>query len=237
MTALEQLFEAKMALGRHSEVVSPLEGLIAAHPYRERLHAQLMLALYRSDRQADALQAYQNARRRLVEELGIEPGAPLRELEQAVLAQDPALALPVPVAARPEASAAASQPAEPEAPPAPAARRLVSIVFVDLVGSTGLAERLDPESMHALLDRFMDRCSTVIERHENRAIVEVNQAVHSWGGITLHDIINDRFAHKAIEKGADGLIAVAALATITLFAACGPCLVLIDEWVAYAREL
>jgi len=100
---LEQLIEAKLALGGHAEVVEQLEVLIGEHPYRERLRAQLMLALYRSDRQADALQAYQHARQTLVEELGIEPGERLRELEQAVLAQDPALAWPTvkPVAVAP----------------------------------------------------------------------------------------------------------------------------------------
>jgi DNA-binding SARP family transcriptional activator len=94
LVALEQLVEAKLALGRHAELVGQLETLIAQHPYRERLRAQLMLALYRSDRQADALQAYQNARRTLVEELGIEPGERLRRLERAILAQDPSLQLP-----------------------------------------------------------------------------------------------------------------------------------------------
>ena len=94
VAALEQLVEAKLALGRHVEVVAQLETLIAEHPYREGLRAQLMLALYRCDRQADALQAYQEARRTLVEELGIEPGERLRELERAVLAQDAALATP-----------------------------------------------------------------------------------------------------------------------------------------------
>jgi DNA-binding SARP family transcriptional activator len=91
--ALEQLIDAKLALGAHAELVGRLEALIHEHPYRERLRGQLMLALYRSERQADALQAYQNARRTLVEELGIEPGEPLRELERAVLAQDPELHL------------------------------------------------------------------------------------------------------------------------------------------------
>ena len=86
--------EAKLALGRHAEVVGELEPLIDAYPYRERLRAQLMLALYRCDRQADALQAYQDARRQLVDELGIEPGERLRELERAILAQEPALAAP-----------------------------------------------------------------------------------------------------------------------------------------------
>jgi DNA-binding SARP family transcriptional activator len=97
LAALEQLIEAKLALGRHAEVVGRLEALIAEHPYRERLRAQQMLALYRCDRQADALQAYQDARRTLVDELGIEPSRRLRDLEQAILAQDEALASPVPL--------------------------------------------------------------------------------------------------------------------------------------------
>ena len=163
VAALEQAVEAKLALGRHAEVVGELETLIGAHPYREGLRAQLMLALYRSDRQAHALQAYQDARRALVEELGIEPGERLRELERAILAQDPALAPPAPAPVAPAAAVA---------PPAPsavgevrAARRLVSIVFADIVGSTGLAERLDPESMHRVLDRYADVCGAVIERH------------------------------------------------------------------------
>jgi DNA-binding SARP family transcriptional activator len=92
--AMEELIEAKLALGRHAEVVGELEQLIREHPYRERPRAQLMLALYRCDRQADALQAYQDARRTLVEELGIEPGQRLRELERAILAQDQDLAIP-----------------------------------------------------------------------------------------------------------------------------------------------
>jgi predicted ATPase/DNA-binding SARP family transcriptional activator len=94
LAALEQLVDAKLALGRHAEVVGQLEALIEQHPYRERLRAQLMLALYRADRQADALQAYQDARRQLVDELGIEPGERLRELERAILAQDAALMAP-----------------------------------------------------------------------------------------------------------------------------------------------
>jgi DNA-binding SARP family transcriptional activator len=92
--ALEQLVEAQLELGRHEDVVPRLEALIREHPYRERLRAQLMLALYRCERQADALQAYHDARRCLVEGLGIEPGEHLRELQHAILAQDPTLAAP-----------------------------------------------------------------------------------------------------------------------------------------------
>jgi DNA-binding SARP family transcriptional activator len=93
--ALELLIEAKLALGRHAEVVGELETLIGEYPYRERLRAQLMLALYRCDRQADALEAYQDARRKLVGELGIEPSDRLRQLERAILTRDPALAVAV----------------------------------------------------------------------------------------------------------------------------------------------
>jgi DNA-binding SARP family transcriptional activator/tetratricopeptide (TPR) repeat protein len=99
IAAREQLIDAKLALGAHAEVVTELEGLVAEHPYREGLRGQLMLALYRSNRQADALQAYQDARRTLVEELGIEPGERLRELERDILAQDPGLQLVAPQAA------------------------------------------------------------------------------------------------------------------------------------------
>lgn len=87
LVALEQLVEAKLALGRHAELVGQLETLIAQHPYRERLRAQLMLALYRCERPAEALQAYQDARCVFVEELGVEPGESLRELERAILAR------------------------------------------------------------------------------------------------------------------------------------------------------
>ncbi len=94
LATLEQRIAADLELGRHSEVVGELESLVQEHPLREQLRAQLMLALYRSGRQAEAVAAYQAARRALVEELGLEPSRALRELEQAILRQDPALELP-----------------------------------------------------------------------------------------------------------------------------------------------
>src|SRR5262249_7653711 len=90
LAALEQLIDDKPA----GEAISLLEALIAEHPYRERFRGQLMVALYRSGRQADALRAYRDARAALVGDLGIEPGDHLRELERAILAQDPVLAPP-----------------------------------------------------------------------------------------------------------------------------------------------
>jgi predicted ATPase/DNA-binding SARP family transcriptional activator len=91
LTALERRIDADLELGRAADVVPELESLTAAHPYRERLRAQLMLALYRSGRQADALETYQQARHTLVEELGVEPSTHLQELQAAILRQDPTL--------------------------------------------------------------------------------------------------------------------------------------------------
>ena len=92
LAAVEARIEAELARGDHELLVPELEALIAEHPYRERLRGQLMLALYRLGRQAEALEAYQATRRLLVEQLGIEPGPELQELERAILRQDPALA-------------------------------------------------------------------------------------------------------------------------------------------------
>jgi WD40 repeat protein/DNA-binding SARP family transcriptional activator len=90
-TAAELAIDADLAAGRHQEVLSEIEGLLAKHPLRERLHAQRMLALYRCGRQAEALEAFREARRLLVEEIGVEPGAGLRGLHEAVLRHDPSL--------------------------------------------------------------------------------------------------------------------------------------------------
>lgn len=89
---LEDRIEADLRLGRQAELVGELRDLVAASPYRERLRGQLMVALYRCGRQAEALRAYQEARTILVEELGIDPGPELQELERAILRHDPALA-------------------------------------------------------------------------------------------------------------------------------------------------
>jgi predicted ATPase/DNA-binding SARP family transcriptional activator len=96
LRALELLNEAELALGRHGEILPELEALIAEEPYRERFRAQHVLALYRCGRQKEALDAYRAAREALVEELGVEPGAALRDLERRILRHDPSLAAPEP---------------------------------------------------------------------------------------------------------------------------------------------
>ena len=117
LDAVEDHAEAELSLGRHAQAIDTLEAVVAHHPYRERSRALLMLALYRGGRQADALDAYRDARRVLVEELGIEPGPQLRELQEAILAQDPALD-----GARGSELAAPAPAPKPAAAPAPAPR-------------------------------------------------------------------------------------------------------------------
>ncbi len=92
LVAIETRVEADLALGRHSQLIGELEALCREHPLRERLRELLMLALYRAGRQAEALRAYSQARDYLVDELGIEPGPALRDLEARILVHDPSLA-------------------------------------------------------------------------------------------------------------------------------------------------
>jgi predicted ATPase/DNA-binding SARP family transcriptional activator len=160
--ALEQLIEAKLALGRHAEVIAQLETLIREHPYRERLRAQLMLALYRSERQADALQAYQDARRQLVEELGIEPGERLRELERAILAQNQALLAPATPPSHDEAQGA---PETPEELPT----GVVTFALTDIEGSSALWEA-DPKAMAATLELHDELIARAAREHAGRLL-------------------------------------------------------------------
>lgn len=101
LAAVEDRIEAELALGRHSELIAELEAMIALHPFRERLRGQLMLALYRAGRQAEASDVYQKTREALVEELGMEPGLELQQLLKAILNQEASLG--VPAAERPAA--------------------------------------------------------------------------------------------------------------------------------------
>jgi YVTN family beta-propeller protein len=96
--ALEERIDTDLALGRHDDVAAELQGFVSEHPLRERLRGQLMLALYRSGRQADALRVYEEARRALAEQLGLEPSESLQRLHQAVLTDDSALSAPARVA-------------------------------------------------------------------------------------------------------------------------------------------
>ena len=132
LVALEDRIDADLALGRDGELVAELEPLVAAQPLRERLRGQLMLALYRSGRQAEALETYREGRRALREELGLEPSEALRQLEQAILNHDESLGPP------------------PRLPPAPGRARRRRVLLAAVAGSVVLAAAL---LAAALLDR------------------------------------------------------------------------------------
>jgi YVTN family beta-propeller protein len=129
VSALEDRIDAELALGRHLDLVPELHQLVAEHPLRERLRAQVMRALYRSGRQAEALEAYQAARRALVGELGIEPSEELSELQRAILNHDASLTAPT--IARPD-GAPKGDPAA-ASPPLPARGRRRPVVVAGLL--------------------------------------------------------------------------------------------------------
>jgi YVTN family beta-propeller protein len=140
LSALEERIEADLALGRHHDLIPEVEALVTENPLRERLRGQLMLAFYRSGRQAEALQAYQRARHTLVDELGIEPGQALQRLEQAILQQDESLDLSGEPAPTGEVATR-----EPPVQTSPTPERLsgaVTFLFTDIEGSTRLVKQL-----------------------------------------------------------------------------------------------
>jgi DNA-binding SARP family transcriptional activator len=118
LTALMDRIDCDLALGRHEQLIGELNRLVSEYPLRERLRAQQMLALYRADRQAEALDAYQHARQTLVDELGIDPSEALQRLQRGILAHDPALEIPTGVGARNGPAAQPLPAAEPSQPPA-----------------------------------------------------------------------------------------------------------------------
>jgi DNA-binding SARP family transcriptional activator len=143
---IEERIHAELALGLDAELIGELEGLVRVEPFRERRRAQLMLALYRAGRQADALQVYQEGRRRLVEELGIAPGPALQELQQQILAQDPALRPP----ARREAVRELPR----------QSRRTVTVLAIGSVFAM-----TDPEALRNASDRALEAIRLTATRH------------------------------------------------------------------------
>jgi DNA-binding SARP family transcriptional activator/tetratricopeptide (TPR) repeat protein len=172
IVAIEERIEADLALGHHDVLVGELGSLILDHPFRERLRRQLMVALYRAGRQADALDAYQAARRVLSDELGVEPSPALKELERAILQHDSSLA----------AAAETAPAAIVSAPPAQFGgerRRTVTVVLADIEPGHGGAE-LDPEAFRTAVSRCLgvlrgtlERYGATVERFTGDAIISI----------------------------------------------------------------
>ena len=146
LDAEEERLAGELGLGRHDHLVPELESLVAANPLRERLRGQLMLALYRSGRQAEALEVYRAARLALADELGLDPSPELQRLERAILRHDPALDDP-------------RQEPEPELPSAPRERRVVSV----LAAAPSALD--DPELLLASLEALLERTRSILQRY------------------------------------------------------------------------
>ena len=149
LAAVEDLTEVELALGRHAGLVGELTALVARHPLRERLRERLMLALYRSGRQAESLEVYREGHRLLVEELGLEPGPDLQRLQRAILTGDPGLRLDTPPAR--VDGAAAPQPSPAVTP---------SQLPADVAGFVGRAD--DLRQLDALLPERGARAETAL---------------------------------------------------------------------------
>jgi len=200
LACLEDRIEADLANGRHAALVGELETLVREHPLRERLRAQHLLGLYRSGRQAEALDAYKDARETLVEELGIEPGRALRELQQAILRQDPALdpeTLGEPESETPPASL--PRVLADSTPHVRAERKTVTAVHVRVAVAAEHGE-LDPEVLRRVLTRAFQDVTDAVEAHEGTIEATSGDAITAVFGLPHVHEDDARRAVRAADK-------------------------------------
>jgi DNA-binding SARP family transcriptional activator len=170
LTCLEERIEADLALGLANVLVAELRRLVSEHPVRERLRGQLMLALYRDGRQAEALEVYREFRTVLRDELGLEPSPQLRALETAILRQD-ALAAPV--------SAATGE---------PLARRPVTAVCVLLRAASDSGISLDPEAYEVVSEQAVHGLTAVLERYGGKLAISADERlIGVFGAASVHE--------------------------------------------------
>jgi DNA-binding SARP family transcriptional activator len=170
LACLEERNEAQLALGSPGALTAELGRMVNDHPLRERLRGQLMLALYRSGRQTEALETYREFRKVLMEDLGLEPSSALRELEAAILRHDPVLA---------PASATTR---------APQARRPVTVLCVALQVAPSSGGTLDPETHGVLNEHLVSGLMAVLERHGGKlAASDSEHLMGVFGVTTVHE--------------------------------------------------
>ena len=204
--ALERRIDAELACGRHLDLVPDLRRLVSEMPLREVFHARLMLALYRSGRQAEALEVYHRAREVLDRELGVDPGRELETLQRAVLEHDPVL--------DPAAGRIEDRPSELVPPPTPRVprardtRRTVTTLIAEVRGSTLADEPLDPESARVTLDRCFQEIRAVVDRHGGTVEQVVGDAVLTVFGMPL---VHEDDALRAVRAALEMRDALAAL--------------------------
>jgi DNA-binding SARP family transcriptional activator/tetratricopeptide (TPR) repeat protein len=214
LACLEERIEQDLESGRATELVGELEGLVRARPLREPIRRQLMLALYRSGRQAQALEVYQDGRRALVGELGIEPGRALRDLHQAILRQDPALDRDRPPAPASQPETAGPETAGPETARAATVeardvRKTVTVVAAEVAISAREGETLDPEALLRFTSRAFREIDDAIERHGGIVETVTGEAVTAVFGLPA---AHEDDALRAVRAAVDARAALAELA-------------------------
>jgi DNA-binding SARP family transcriptional activator len=178
---IEDRLDADLALGRHGELVAELRSLVDEHPARERLRADLMLALYRSGRQAEAVEVFHAGRALLGDAYGLDPSAQLVELASAILANDPALDL------APSTDTRTEPPGEPPVPAEPT-RKIVSVLAVDLSIGHADGSALDPEAIAGTVPKIADRVrATLAARGATVLALESTDAVAVFGHPQVHE--------------------------------------------------
>jgi len=193
LACLEERNEASLALGSAGALTAELGRMVTDHPLRERLRGQLMLALYRSGRQSEALEAYRQFRGTLMEELGLEPSSALRELQAAILRHDPVLA-PGPATSG-----------------APQARRPVTVLCVALQIAPGSGAALDPEAHGVVNEHVVSGLTAVLERHGGKlAASDSEHLMGVFGVAAAHEDDALRAARASLEAR-EALIAEAGI--------------------------
>ena len=194
LTAIENRIDADLALGRHGDLVGELQSLVSEHPLRERLRGQLMLALYRSGRQAEALETYRDGRATLLDELGIDPSPALQELERAILRQDPEVRAPqsAPAVDLPPATGRTEHSRDGEVRP-------VTILFADVVGTIALGERFAPDEVLALIGGCVTLMSLAAEEYGGTVQAYEGDAICVYFGVpSAHEDDPERAARAAL---------------------------------------
>ena len=243
LDAVEDRIEADLALGGAAELVGELEALIGDNPLRERLRGQLMLALYRAGRQADALEAYDEARRTLDEELGLAPSPPLQRLQTDILRQAPALEVSIEMADQP-ADLAATSPEPSGVAAAPEVRKTVTVLIARRPSVRGV----DPEALSRDDKRYREHLARTVDRHGGTIASTLGDEVMAVFGVPRsHEDdavravsaaleIRDAPAQDAAVAGAAPRIGVASGEALVSGSGSGPP-TFVGEPVTAAREL
>jgi DNA-binding SARP family transcriptional activator len=182
LSIVEDRIEADLAVGHAADLVAELRSLVDAHPYRERLRAALMLALYRSGRQTEAIEEFHRARLLVADELGIDPGPALVELNAAILAQDPGLE---PRTGRPEPTPDTVDGERGTRLSAGPARKIVSILFAEL--SVSAAAGIDPEASAAVGSRAAEAARAILDAHGSTMSLREDGSVAAFGHPVAHE--------------------------------------------------